>query len=530
MQSLSADVVVIGSGCAGLMAAIAASQEGMKVLVLTRGALGKGTNSSMVAGLFNAVTSHYSPEEYLTDTLQAGKGINNLRLVQLIVEHSSASLARLKDLGVPLNATRTGFSIAPAADSRTLPGVDLMNALGHSTTTHGIRSLQGFHVLELVVQNGRTTGVLGVNREGHTASISASAIVLATGGGGAIYRRNDNAKNITGDGYALALRAGCRLRDMEFVQFYPLGLCEEGVPETMVYPPYPPGTRICDAAGRDLLRELGNFDDVNLAITHLRDRAALFFFQQHQRGELFMDLTDVPAAEWQQNWALRLLDRYSFDFRRRPCRIAPLAHFFMGGVAVDLQMRTGVDGLFAAGEVVGGMHGANRLGGNALTECIVEGLIAGRTAAEWARQNTRQTSRRRPDGTHLADATTANGKIHPDFKKLFAQLGKVAWQDAGIIRDEVGLRRGMDALACMEDDLSALSPRNAPELRRHSQLRNGLLVLRCILAASLCRKESRGSFFRTDYPAQDDPRWRCNIHIHLGGKDEFVLTRGERQP
>lgn len=130
--------------------------------------------------------------------------------------------------------------------------------------------------------------------------ICAPAVVLATGGGGAIYLRNDNATGITGDGYAMALQAGCQLQDMEFVQFYPVGLCEPMLPLTIVHPPYPVKARICDKSGRSLLKELGDFEDLNQAITRLRDKASLLFFQKHQAGGLFLDLTGVTEDEWEQ--------------------------------------------------------------------------------------------------------------------------------------------------------------------------------------------------------------------------------------
>jgi len=525
MERFTADVVIIGSGGAGLMAAIAASEKGSDVLVLGKGSLGRGTNTSMVAGLFNAATMDYSPEAYLADTLQAGKGLNDHRLAEVLVENAAASLAELKCMGAPLEGTRTGYHIDPGVESRKLPGWELCEAMGRIAMAKGASSLPEFQALKLIVQDGRVQGVQGLTGEGQEATIAAPAVVLATGGGGALYLRHDNATPITGDGYVLALRAGCRLQDMEFVQFYPLGLCEAGLPETMVYPPYPAKARICDADGRDLLKELGDFEDLNLAITHLRDRASLLFFQKHQEGGLFLDLTEVPGAEWEQNLGLRLLGRYQFDFRRRRCRVAPLAHFFMGGVTVDPDMRTEVDGLFAAGEVTGGLHGANRLGGNALTECIVGGSIAGREAAAWAhRTGPVETS---PLHLSLSFKGQPSGSIRPDYKALFEQLRKGAWEHAGIIRSESGLQRGMEILNGLAEELEGLTPRNASELRRQNQIRNGMLVLRCILKASLVRRESRGSFFRTDYPTQDDARWRRNVYIRLGKNGQLMLEKGQ---
>jgi succinate dehydrogenase/fumarate reductase flavoprotein subunit len=523
---LSTDVVVIGSGGAGLMAAIAARDAGADVLLLSKGPLGRSANTAMAAGLFNAVGSNYSLTGYLDDTLCAGQGINDPQLAELLVKKSAAALESVKVLGAPLKRIRTGLHIPPELHHGTLPGLAFTSTLVRIVNEKGANSLPGFYACKLLVQSGRVAGVQGVEAEGREVIISAPAIVLATGGGGALFKHHDNAAGITGDGYAMALHAGCRLQDMEFVQFYPIGLCEPTLPETMIHPPYPAKARILDAVGCNVLEELGDFKDLNQAITQLRDKAAQLFLKKHQEGGLFLDLSAVPEEEWQRNWALQILDRYRFDFRKKKCRIAPLAHFFMGGVTVNAAMHTDVAGLFAAGEVVGGLHGANRLGGNALTECIVEGEIAGREAAAWARQaGGNQTIV--PKATPLiAEDLESSEKVRPEFKAVFEQLKQTAWDYAGISRQETGLRHDAEFLARLEKDVELLNPANKGEFRTYTQICNGLLILRCILEASLIRKESRGAFFRADYPEQNDSQWCCNIYISLNNNGRLILDRG----
>jgi fumarate reductase (CoM/CoB) subunit A len=524
-KQLVADVVIVGSGAAGLMAAITARDHGAEVLILCKGPLGKGTNTAMAAGLFNATTPEYTFDAYLKDTLTAGKGLNDLRLSELLVRRAAQTLSRLSSLGAPLESTRTGFRIAQTTDSKTLPGMDLTAAMGHIAIENGVRSLPKFQAHKLIVEEGLAVGVQGITAEGELAIIYAPAIVLATGGGGAVYLRNDNASGITGDGYAMALEAGCQLQDMEFVQFYPVGLCEPLLPETMVHPPYPAKARIYDATGRDVLKDLGDFEDLNQAITHLRDKASLIFFQKHQAGGLFLDLTEVTEAEWQQNWALRMLDRYRFDFRTQRCRIAPIVHFFMGGVAIDAAMRTGVDGLFAAGEVTGGLHGANRLGGNALTECVVGGSIAGQEAAAWAKQSDRTEPDLATGESFDLGRMEKSGKIRLEYKSIFEQIKKVAWEHVGVIRSAANLRRGMEILGRLEKDAQLLTPCNIPEFRKSNQIHNALLVLRCIMETSLTRTESRGAFFREDYPEIDDDQWRVNIRVGLDDNGHLIQER-----
>ena len=525
-EQLNADVVVVGAGGAGLMAALAARDAGANVFLLAKGPLGRAANTAMAAGIFNSAGNDYPLSAYLDDTLRAGKGLNDPRLAELLVHSSSAALEALKALGVPLTRTRTGFIIPHEEGQRTLPGLTFSEALARLVTDRGVRTLPGFHAFKLLVANNRAAGVQGLTANGDEAIIAAPAVVLATGGGGALYIRHDNATGMTGDGYAMALQAGCRLQDMEFVQFYPMGLQEPRLPMTMVHPPYPPQARILDAAGRNILKELGAFKDLNQAITQVRDKASQLFFRKGQEGGLFLDLSGVPEKEWRQNYALQLLDRYRFDFRNKPCRIAPLAHFFMGGVTVTPDMQTDVAGLFAAGEVVGGLHGANRMGGNALTEAIVEGEIAGRGAASCAKQT--QKSKTAVSNTVPLRSTglVPKGKMRPEFKMVFAQLKQAAWDHAGILRQKTGLHHGSEFLARLETNAALLAPQNLNELRARNQIRNGLLVLHCILESSLIRKESRGAFFRTDYPEQNDSQWLCNIYISLNNSGRLILERG----
>jgi succinate dehydrogenase/fumarate reductase flavoprotein subunit len=526
IEQLRTDVVVVGAGAAGLMAAIAASDAGADVLLLSKGPLGKAANTAMAAGIFNAAGNDYPLSSYLDDTLRSGKGLNDPQLAELLIHRSTAALEALKALGVPLKRTRTGFLVPHDEHQGTLPGLKFSTALAQLVIDKGVRTLPGFHVFKLLVTNNRVTGVQGLTADGDEVIISTPAVVLATGGGGALYQRHDNATSMTGDGYAMALQAGCRLQDMEFVQFYPIGLCDPGLPMTMVHPPYPSKARILDAAGRNILKQLGSFKDLNQAITQVRDKASQLFFRKGLKGGLFLDLSDVPEKEWQQNYALQLLDRYRFDFRNKPCRIAPLAHFFMGGVTVTPDMQTDVAGLYAAGEVVGGLHGANRMGGNALTEAIVEGEIAGRGAASCARQSQKRktvdANSEPMSGTGLEPA----GKMRPEFKTVFTQLKQAAWDHAGILRQESGLHHDSECLIRLETSVALLAPRNLNELRACKQIQNGLLVLRCILEASLTRKESRGAFFRTDYPEQNDSQWRCNIYISLSKNGRLILERG----
>jgi aspartate oxidase len=204
--------------------------------------------------------------------------------------------------------------------------------------------------------------------------IQSRAVILSAGGAGAIYRRNDNQRSILGDGYALALRAGLPLFDLEFVQFYPFVLGEPRLSSFLLYPPYSKEVRLFNEKGEDLLEQFSFRGDLNQAIVAQRDRLSIALYHASQNGDVFFDLTQVPEGEW-EHYPLNFLKKSKFPFRDRPFLVSPAVHFFMGGVEIDEKAATSLPGLFAAGEVVWGIHGANRLGGNALTECAVFGAI-----------------------------------------------------------------------------------------------------------------------------------------------------------
>jgi len=236
----------------------------------------------------------------------------------------------------------------------------------------------------------------------------------------------------------------------------------------------------------------------------------------HSEGGLFLDLTAVGEKSWADLYSLRLLARTGFDFRRKRLRVAPITHFFMGGVVADEQGETSVPGLFAAGEVAGGFHGANRMGGNALTECAVCGAIAGASAADRAKKE-------RPAGfSQTRLARLVPGWVHGnepgvrgEYSELMASIRNAAWEHAGVIRTGKGMEEGLRHLSRLEGDLGSLAPRGPGEGRRHEQARSALLAVRCILEAGLRRRESRGAFFREDFPSADDARWRRNLRVSL---------------
>ncbi len=509
---MSKRVIIIGAGLAGLTAAGAAAREGASVLVVDRGPIGMGTNSALANGVMSGPSERYRPEDYIRDTLRVGGGLNCASRVRLLAREALSGFQFLRSIGIPVRERGTQRTVV-SPDPSVIPGVTLMRKLAeHVRNLEGVHTLPGFCVTGLRRGDGSVCGIRGFNRQGELLEIEAPAVVLATGGAGAIYSRHDNQKRIMGQGYALAARAGLELLDMEFVQFYPLVLADPALPALIVYPPFAREAKLTDTSGLNLLEKHG-LTDVNDAIVKKRDLFSALLFEESRAGGVFLDLRDVADAAWDAH-PLAILRRLRFPFREKPVAIAPAVHFMMGGVRAAETGETDVSGLFACGEILWGLHGANRLGGNALTECVVSGALAGRFAAERALGST-------PAPACAETAKTPAGPGGPcsmaDYKAIRKLLGEAAWNGAGIVRAEGSMQEALSSLGQMEAQMERLAPRTVAERLLENDLQAGILTLRAILQAGIGRRESRGSFLRSDYTAPDDARWLRNSCLTYDG-------------
>ena len=513
-----ADVLIIGAGLAGMMAAWAAGQEGARVLLLDRSALGLGTNSALSNAVLAGPTPQYPPQQYIEDTLEIGRGINRRSWVSRVAQEAPRAIEILLSFGLEARVARDTYAVQ-SPHPEAIPGVNLVRTVGgRLKQAEGLTIDTGFYVTEILVEAGRTAGLRGLDPRGREVSLFAPAVILATGGAGAVYLRNDNQKSTLGQGYALAARAGLSLWDMEFVQFFPLVLAEPRLPALIIYPPFPPKVKLIDGEGRDLA-DIHGARNLLEAVMERRDAfSAALYERLKTRGPVYLDYRALPQSWWAGN-PLKGLTKVKFDFRNTPVAIAPAAHFFMGGVRIDDRGETHLPGLYACGEMVWGLHGANRRGGNALTECLVSGLLAGTSAA-------------RRSGEAMATAPAAESRP-PEYASVSSldslgkyrkQLQAIAWEKAGVVRTGEGMRAGLEEIQELERGLAGLRAANLQEQIRLHDLCSAALVVRAILTAGLNREESRGSFIRKDFPAEDNRRWLKNSRLtRQAAKEEFTV-------
>jgi succinate dehydrogenase/fumarate reductase flavoprotein subunit len=505
-ERLRTDVVVVGAGLAGMTAALAAERAGARVVIADRGPIGTGTNSALSNGAFSAPASADRADEWVELVLEIGKRLNRVSYVRRVAHDAPAAVAFLESLG--LDVVRTPGQWTVRSDcTGTIPGMSLVRRVADRVAARdGIHVVRGFCVEALVEASDRVVGVRGAAMDGRDREILAPAVVLACGGAGAIYTRHDNQGTILGQGYRLAAEAGLDLWDMEFVQSYPIVLDEPGMPMMMIYPPYPAEARLVGPAGEDLLQKHG-LGNINQAIIRKRDTFAATLIAEAEAGPVRMDLRAVPDDLWEVH-PLSLLKRFKAECWRRPIRVSPAVHFFMGGVRTDEEGRTGRGGLFACGETVWGLHGANRMGGNALMECLVSGRLAGLGAAGWAKAHPEP----RAGGPWTGQGAVTRARP-VDLRGLRRRIRAIASRHAGVVRSGADMAEGQREAEEIWQILRGSRAAGPKDRLLRNDLLSAAFTLRAVLAAGIGRLESRGSFLRADHPAQDDARWLRNSRL-----------------
>ncbi len=524
MEHLSRDVVVVGSGAAGLRAAIAVREAGLGACMISKGHPGTGTATILSGGILRGAIGGGTSEEHWERTLDAGRGINQGDLVEALVADAPRRLGELQDWGIHAVPQR-GFLYSEGRPP--VWGEQLVNCLVAKAASMGVEFMGGAMVGKIVMRQGAGGLLVHTRKEGRGLLVTCRALILAAGGAGALFLRHDNPQRILGDGYVLALEAGARLQDLEFVQFYPLGLAEPGMPPFLVHPRLADKGHLVNGRGEEILSKYGIRE--RPAGERARDRLSQAFFQEMYRegDEVWLDLREVSEADWAKDplsTSIREILGERYGARHRPLRVAPMAHHVMGGVSIDPWGSTTVPGLFAAGEVAGGLHGANRLGGNALTEALVFGARAGERAASWARKASKRTEGGIADAFGATVPESGANVPRGRLLRLRQDLREVMWKEGGVLRNRSGLIRAIETVEeILTEACEGHRQGDLKEAQSVLDLRFGARTALLILRAALQREESRGAHFREDFPAQDDERWRGHLRVGLSpeGKEEW---------
>ncbi|TAH36554.1 MAG: L-aspartate oxidase [Alphaproteobacteria bacterium] len=484
------NIVIIGAGIAGLTAALRLAPR--RVTVIANAPMGKGVASGWSqGGIAAALSSDDSPEAHQHDTLIAAAGIGDVNAIKIITEEGQAAIEFLTRIGVDFDKLPNGdyalskeaahgcARIVRVAGDLTGPGI--MAALRKSVAaTPSITIRSGFQVVDLAVEDNKVQGLWITGENGAVEYLPASAVILATGGIGYLYRNTSNPPTACGEGIAVAARAGASLADLEFVQFHPTTLA-------VGKDPSPLATEALRGEGAILINDdqerfmIGIHKDAELAP---RDIVARAIFAQIQNGhKVYLDCSKAIGKDFAAHFpkVFALCQEVGIDPSISPIPVEPAAHYHMGGVATDALARTSIEGLWACGEVAcSGAHGANRLASNSLLEAVV---FAKRAAMDINTSSVRT----------VAASTKLSAPVflphNGAAQKYELQLRQIMRESVGVIRNKAGLEMGLDAIKTLQKTATG-----------STRLHNMILVAELAATFALWREESRGSHFRTDFP------------------------------
>ena len=533
----SFDVLVLGGGAAGLYTALCLPPH-LRVGLITKEALSRSASDWAQGGIAAAMSPEDSPELHIADTLKAGAGLCEPAAVRLLVERAKGCVEALVAMGV-------GFDRQGEALALTLEAAHSRRRVLHAADTTGramvttliaqvlarpnIQVMQAFG-LDLWMDQGRCSGLV-LLYQGQLVTLRAGAVVLATGGGGQVYAQTTNPPLSTGDGVAMAWRAGAALRDLEFVQFHPTALTLPDAPRFLI-------SEAVRGEGAHLVDEQGYrfaFDyhpAGELAPRDIVSRAIFSHLQASGAGQVWLDLRPIPAAQIRHRFPniIGVCQQWGIDPLTQPIPVSPAAHYWMGGVVADQASRTSLPGLYAVGEAAStGVHGANRLASNSLLECLVFGAeLAGLKPEICASFLAAQTQA----------APTITEAERSQIQHWRQALPQLMWQSAGICREQATLepaiaqvkdwRQAFGELALSQQMIALLkTPAHQPAdpaIREWGELRNLLDIALLMLQSAAFRTESRGGHYRSDYP-QPAPDWQ--VHTLIEGATLRPVPLGE---
>ena len=538
------DVLIIGAGGAGLRAAIEALAQGARVGVVCKSLLGKAHTVMAEGGIAAAMSNVDKADDWRThfrDTMRGGKFLNNWRMAQLHAQEAPDRVRELEQWGALFDRTEDGEILQRAFGGHTFKrlchvgdrtGLEMIRTLQDRGVHQGIDVYMECVVTRLLKDGDRVAGAFAYWREqGRFVVFKANSIVIATGGIGKAWKITSNSWEYTGDGVALAYEAGAELMDMEFVQFHPTG---------MVWPPGVQGILVTEAVrgeggvlrNKNGERFMERYDPKKLDLS-TRDVVARAIYTEvregrgSEHGGAFLDISQKPAEYVKRKLPSmyhQFLELADVDITKQPMEVGPTCHYFMGGIRVDAETaQSTVRGLFAAGEAAAGLHGANRLGGNSLSDLLVFGRRAGLAAAQHAKNMGTPTiddaQIEKAERELLAPFDRADGdspyQIHHDLQDVMQTLVGIFRTEGDLLRAFADIERLKERAARMRVEGSRLFN---PGWHLSRDVRCMLMVSQACTLAALARQESRGAHSRLDYPKLDDA-W--------GHKNNVIVRKGE---
>jgi len=507
------ETLIIGAGIGGLRAALQAAQQ-TRVTLLCKGSLDESNTWQAQGGIAAVFGPGDSLEAHIKDTMLAGGGLSDEKVVDLVIRSGPALVEELVRWGAAFDRHEGRLALAREGGhsaSRIVhahgdaTGQAIVTSLIKRLKEQGaIRLMENTFVVDLLTHEERCVGVLVARPEKELTIIWAKRVILSSGGIGQMYRETTNPPGATGDGYALAYRAGARLADMEMIQFHPTTLYVAGASRTLISEAVRgEGATLLDRSGHRFMPDYHR--DAELAPRDIVSRAILQHMAKTGRANVFLDVGHMGPEKFRSRFPHICAMCESFDITpgKDLIPVRPSAHYMIGGVMVDINGRTSLENLYACGEVAASaLHGANRLGSNSLLEGLVFGKLAGEHAAQAARQQTRRLA-----PLPLGNSITPSHKTRLDVPDVRNSLRSLMWRNVGMTREADRLAEAIEII----EFWSRYVMDKVFDEPQGWECQNMLTVGRTMAAAALARQESRGVHFRSDFPQSDEKNWGKHI-------------------
>lgn len=542
IKTISTDVLIIGSGGAGSRAAIEVDDAGLKAVIVSKGLSFRSGCTGMAEGGYNAVFKTVDKEDSIEahkkDTLKGGSYLNDEKLVEILVNESPKRLIDLENFGALFDRQESGEIDQRPFGGQTYrrtcyqgdrTGAELLNALKEEIIKRDIECIEEVMITSLITDGDEVIGATGLDlKDSSLIYFKAKSTILASGGAGQLFPVTSNTFQKNGDGFAIAYRAGANLVDMEQIQFHPTG---------MVAPESKKGVLVTEAVraeggkliNKDGERFMSRYAPEKMELA-TRDVVARSIYQEiiegrgTENGGVYLDISHLDDDYIEEKLETMVLqfENVGVDIKHGPIEVAPTAHHFMGGLKINPDASTSIKNLFGAGEVCGGVHGANRLGGNALADTQVFGKIAGESAGEAAKNSELKTNEEmvKKEASRI-EGLIKKGTVKP--KEFKNRIKNLMWEKVAIVREEKTLNEALKQLQEMQKELENLDVSDKKQY--NDDLITALEVINmveiCILTvkSAILRRESRGAHYRSDFPESLD-EWKKSI-IFNKNKIEF---------